>query len=249
MDGRERDPGVVGERLLREPRRTTQFRQGRSLRCGQVTTHDDRHACREIRLGRIAHGEASERPPLRVLTGIDDDLRREVRPDNPLYGVAEDAWLYQDEWSLDGHRSFWIGVLPLWPKQPGHRQQMDTLAWWYDALRRHGLTDAEIADVLGYDPDTLRRYRLADRAEMLRHERIERPPLREREPIVQEGVVVKPDVEPLPPLPRVYSAREEEPEHSWVNLPLRAMANVRPRDALAIEYRASQRLRESAAPA
>lgn len=207
-----------------------------------MTTHE-RHARREIRLGRIAPGEASERPPLRVLTGIDDDLRREVRRDDPLYGVAEDAWLYQDEWSLDRHRSFWIGVLPLWPKQPGHRQVIDTLAWWYDALRQYGLTDDEIADALGYAPDTLRRYHLADRAEMLRHERIERPPVRGAEPVIEDGIVVKPDVEPLPPLPRVYASHEDEPEHSWVNLPLRATANVRPRDALAIEHRASQRLR------
>src|SRR4051812_5244043 len=104
------------------------------------------------RRGRMGRGDMSG-VALHVRSGIDDDPRKDLTPRDELYSLAEHAWCLQDQWTLEEHRSFWIGALPLWPKKAGQRHSKDTRGFWARTLREAGVPDSEIAEVLGVDCD------------------------------------------------------------------------------------------------
>lgn len=185
----------------------------------------DQHPAR-IAFGRIEDPESPS--PLHVKTGLDDDLRRPLGRRHRLYKLALYAWLRQDRWPDDEHREFWTAFTGVWPRQRGQRQLKDTIGWWALSLRRAGLSDTGVAEALGYPLDTLRKYGAFDRGDMVWHEQIERP--------AQSAARIGPSK----PLPRVYGPHEDEPDHSWVNLPLTAQG--RPKAVVEIERRAVAKL-------
>jgi hypothetical protein len=171
---------------------------------------------------RMNHGFDESAPVvLRLLTGVDDDVRAALEPGHLLYPMALLGWQ---------HRRLMAEITAVWPKQAGRRPVRETLGWWAGELREAGLSDDEVAAALGYprSPDTLRRYRVHEWRDMALAEQVEVNP---------EG-----DAPGRPPLPRVYGEREEEPARGWVNLPPAAVARARPRDAVAVELRARDAL-------
>jgi len=165
-----------------------------------------------------------------VRTGLDDDRRRPLDRDHPHYRQALYALAWQDRWSDEQHRDYWTALVAAWPRERGQRQLREAMGWAAHELRRYGLDDAAIADVLAVDVDTIRRRDLHGAGEMVWHEQIEQPAIR----FARHG--------PQPPLPRVWTDGDELPAFSWVNLPLAALQ--RPREVVAIEVRLHRKLDE-----
>src|SRR4051794_12034624 len=101
----------------------------------------NRPGSRRMNAGR----DESEPQRLRLATGVDDDLRRVLEPGHELWPMALLAWRHQDGWSLEEHRRLMAAVVEVWPKQPGRRSVVETLAWWAGQLRADGFSDDEIA--------------------------------------------------------------------------------------------------------
>lgn len=115
----------------------------------------------------MTSGQKAEQknPELAVTTGFPDDRRIELPSSHQLYGLAEHARAHQTQWSDDEHRSFWSGALPLWPRR-GRPSIADRLgevaAYLADVVM---LDESEIADVLGYELETLRRRPYVERGQ------------------------------------------------------------------------------------
>ncbi len=175
-----------------------------------IRLHDADDAVQNA-FGRIANPESPA--PLFVRTGLDDDHRRPLDRVHPLYRVALYALEWQDRWSDDQHKDFWTALIAQWPRERGQRKLRETMGWAAHELRRYGLDDAAIAEVLCVEEDTLRRRDIFAAGDMVFREQIELP----RDLLAKRG--------PPPPLPRVYSDAGDPPVFSWVNLP----PGVRPR--------------------
>ena len=156
----------------------------------QASYYEGRYRAQSVRYG--------------VLTGLEDDPRAELGADHRHYWLAVTAVANQDEWSLREHAAFWTPALAIWPATPGRSATREMLGLTALLLQRAGLTVAEIADHLGFEPDTVRR-RIDLGLEVwerdAKYAGLNKSLRRLR------GVL---DDDP-PPLPRVYLSEDEEP--------------------------------------
>ncbi len=179
--------------------------------------------------GRIGAPESPA--PLGLETGLADDRRQHLPLHHPIYPFARASLEWQDTWSNTQHRDQMAALVAAWPQQRGQHPLRQTHGWGAHVLRRAGASIQEIAATLALDADTLRRRDTFEEGEAIWRDQIEQP----RQLAAEHG--------PLPPLPRVYDVRREQPPtFTWVNLPLASMR--RSREAVAIEYRVSAKLAE-----
>jgi hypothetical protein len=204
-----------------------------------------------------------------LATGIDDDARQPLFPGHSAYRFFVHAQMQQDMWSNAQHRAFWTDhVRPArkgfgdpyhWPRRAGRPPVKETAAWWAFVLAREGLCLDEIAQVLYPNrPDSFRRMRVIDRARQVYEEKIVTPgstggrPWRvmrtghDPEPVFPSSLADGHDAGHLhPPLPRIFDSEPTDHDvlaFAQVNLPVTALANIRPPAALRMELRASKAL-------
>jgi len=113
--------------------------------------------------GRTSYS-GDESASLVVATGAPDDHRQALQPGNgDLRAQAEIALAEQDAWSDEHHSGFWQALLPLWPRRSGTvpvRQRLDALAGYLlNVAVAANWSRADVANILGVAPDSLRRRR------------------------------------------------------------------------------------------
>lgn len=106
-------------------------------------------------------------PELHVVSGLVDDRRKVLTPDDAVFGLFTWARSVQDGWSLETHGAFWEATLELWPPGRGGQLAREELAWCFRAHLGAGRTPAEAADRMGYPLDSLRRMEVLDTESLL----------------------------------------------------------------------------------
>jgi hypothetical protein len=94
---------------------------------------------------------------LLVETGLLGETLRALTKTDDHYGLALNAWRYQDTWSDQQHADFWAGMHRLWPRPSGPQRVQDELAVVAGILRSCGMSEESIAELLRYPYETLRR--------------------------------------------------------------------------------------------
>ena len=96
---------------------------------------------------------------LAVSTGDFDDRHAPLDAAHQLFVPALRAWSEQDSWTDREHELFWEGLLPGWPRSQAPRSaDREERAWVAHLLHDgHGFTVAQVAEALGFAPDTARR--------------------------------------------------------------------------------------------
>lgn len=113
------------------------------------------------RLSLIAAGTG-----LQLITGIPDDVREVLEPEDERYGMFAWAAVHQHHWDWDEHREYWETHLARWPlanQRPPKRHQK---AIAVVLGRRRGLADHAIPPAGKYDSWRSKRiFKLADEVE------------------------------------------------------------------------------------
>lgn len=116
---------------------------------------------------------------LHLVTGSPLKGYRPLDPGDRFYDDFVQAWRDQDTWDDRFHYVYWRQALLNWPRRDGQVDRREAWSFWVWSWRRFGLSDAQIAERLGYLPDTLRRQevlKLADEiAETPRGEKVRAP--------------------------------------------------------------------------
>jgi hypothetical protein len=143
-----------------------------------------------------AQAAQTVRPSLSVVTGVPDDHRGTLEPDHVLYGLFEQIWRNQDQWTLAEHRSWWAATLHLWPARRGGGGVSERLAHAFANAQRRGAAKETAAVALGYQ--------LPDLERMIRRTRDRDPDYAAR--ALEQHAVITDYV-----LPRVYADGEDVP--------------------------------------
>jgi hypothetical protein len=169
-----------------------------------VAVHPSQQSETASARGGNAHESSGTPSRLALTTGFRDDRRRNIDRGTDLFACFEAAWLFQDVWSAETHREFWLENLQRWPNTGGRPPTLDTLGWWARQLRRDGMSDQQVAQALGVEQDTLRRQRVFAHGDELYALWVDGP-------LAQAA----------PRLPRIYdpSVIGTEPTYGRINLP------------------------------